>query len=220
MAACLCCCELEFRESQQTAETLYQIKAKWLKNVYFKDMCRSLTCSLFFPNMIIKTRSGLEFPKIYKPRASKGVLPSHPNPRQRFKHLGLMTTPFWLLDFPSTPDHRNTVPKTCTEPHPSPFLAWGSAAALALYTEAALSTQNQRVTRGTALEHVITAMCPGAFLTKVWERCGEEKGAHCYGFCCLWPPSQCSASCLWIWQPELVTSNVLICELYPLSFVK
>lgn len=84
-------------------------------------MCRSLTCSLFFPNMIIKTRSGLEFPKIYKPRASKGVLPSHPNPRQRFKHLGLMTTPFWLLDFPSTPDHRNTVPETCIEPHPSRF---------------------------------------------------------------------------------------------------
>lgn len=141
-------------------------KRKWFKIIYFRDTCRSLSCSLFIPNVVIKRRWRLGFPQIHKPIASKGVLPAHPNPRQGFKPLGLVTTPFWLLDFPSTPDHRNTAPTTCIEPHPSPFLVWGSAAALTLYTEAALSTQNQHFTRGTALEHVITAICPGVLLTK------------------------------------------------------
>lgn len=101
--------------------------------IYFKDTCRSLNCSLFISNVIIKRRSRLGFTQIHKPRASKRVLAAHPNPRQGFKHLGLVTTPFWLLDLPSTPDHTNSAPQTCTEPHPSPFLLWDSAAAEPLH---------------------------------------------------------------------------------------
>lgn len=95
---------------------------------------------------------------------------------------GAGDNPFWLLNFPSTPDHRNAAPKTYIEPHPSPFLIWSSAAALTLYTEAALSTQNQHFSRGTALEHFITAVCPGMFLTKVWEQCGEGEGGSLLWF--------------------------------------
>lgn len=69
-------------------------RRKWLKIIYFKDTCRSLNCSLFIPNVMIKRRSRLGFPQIHKPRASKEVLPAHLNPRQGFKCLGLETTPF------------------------------------------------------------------------------------------------------------------------------
>lgn len=91
-------------------------------------------------------------------------------------------------------------PKTYIEPHPSPFLVWGSAAALTLYTEAALSAPNQHFSRWTALQHVITAICPAVLLTKVWEQCGEEEGGSL-----LWP---LPFSYLWLLLP--VTSFPLL----------
>lgn len=158
--------------------------------IYFKDTCRSLNCSLFISNVIIKRRSRLGFTQIHKPRASKRILAAHPNPRQGFKHLGLVTILFWLLDLPSTPDHTNSnLHLKLAQNHIRPHFSFETQQLLNLYTEAALSTQNQHFTRGTALEHLITAICSGVFLTKVWEQCGEEEGGSLLWllpFSCLW----------------------------------